>query len=81
MLLNNRKQISKNFVWTFQSITIVVNDVLKKQLLKKTDKQRLFIAKMATCLCSVLAVAFTNMNEQEIFRLNMLASIYSDFIS
>lgn len=38
MLLNNRKQISKNFVWTFQSTTNLCNNI---KIIPHTCKSKL----------------------------------------
>ena len=38
MLLNYRKQISKNFVWTFQFTTVIVRQRMCKSGMKWKDK-------------------------------------------
>ena len=63
--------------WLNTLSVVVVNDILKKQLLLVADKKKLLIAKAVTPLCSIIAITMANMSEQEIVKLDLLSFVLS----
>ena len=63
MLLNNRKQISKNFVWTFQSTTLYHKSIKQNASLAKSPTKRvisqsnhIFSSLVAFCKLELLKI-------------------------
>ena len=58
--------------WLNNISILIVNDMLKKQLAEFSNKRKLQLIKLVTCLCGVLVVAVAISSQQEIIKLDLL---------